>query len=133
MVKSITYHADEYVKSIKPIDARIELIGGDLALRVKYEITTNYQKFNVEFPNIQLTARSIEHMIDELEGMFFNRVTLSEDWFVTFQCFPEVGESLPFRIEFEETDPNQVYAFSIDPYQVYEAWLYKMEKGGTSH
>ncbi len=122
MVKSITIHADEYIRSVKPIDARIELINGNLALRVKYEITTNYQKFNVEFPNIQLTARSIEHMKDELEnryrGMFFSSVTLSEDWFVTFQCFPEVGKRLPFSIESEEPDP----------YQEYEEWLYKMDR-----
>ena len=120
MVESITYHADEYFKSIKPIDARIELIGGNLALRVKYEITTNYQKLNVEFPNIQLTARSIEHMIDELE---LPRVVLSEDWFITFQCFPEVGKRVPFSIESEEPDS----------YQEYEEWICKMEKGGTSH
>lgn len=124
MVKSITVHADEHIKSIKPLDARIELIDGNLALRVKYEITTNYQKFNVEFPNIQLTARAIDHMVDEYSansrGLISN-VVLSDDWFVTFQCFPEVGERMPFRIKYEEPDP----------YQVYEEWICKMEKGGS--
>lgn len=119
MVNSITYHGDEHIKSIKPLDARIELIDGNLALRVKYEITTNYQKFNVEFPNIQLTARAIDHMVNEYNAQ--HRVTLSEDWFVTFQIFPEVGERLPFRIKSEEPDP----------YQVYEEWICKMEKGGS--
>ena len=126
MVNSITYHGDEHIKSIKPLDARIELIDGNLALRVKYEITTNYQKFSVEFPNIQLTARAIDHMVNEYSANnrgIISNVVLSEDWFISFQMFPEVGERLPFRIESEEPDP----------YQVYEEWIYKMEKGGTSY
>ena len=116
-----TYHADEYIKSIKPLDARIELIDGNLVLRVKYEMITNYQKFNVEFPNIQLTARAVDHMVNEYRGVPVCNVTLSEEWFISFQMFPEVGERLPFRIESEEPDP----------YQVYEEWIYKMEKGGS--